>query len=54
MRLAPHANRVQAGWVATRIRHHLKERIARLEQRYGRPLPPPADPFELVLLENCA
>ena len=40
--------------MATRIRHHLKERIARLEQRYGRPLPPPADPFELVLLENCA
>ena len=40
--------------MATRTRHHLKERIARLEQRYGRPVPPPADPFELVLLENCA
>jgi len=40
--------------VATRTRHHLKERIARLEHRYGRPVPPPADPFELVLLENCA
>jgi len=40
--------------VATRTRHRLKEHIARLLQRYGRPVPPPADPFELVLLENCA
>ncbi len=40
--------------MATRTRHRLRQHIARLLERYGRPRPPLADPFELVLLENCA
>jgi endonuclease III len=40
--------------MGTRISASLRDVVARLEQLYGRPKPPPSDPFELILGENCA